>query len=235
MQKMNAFLHQSENRGHVSMGWLKSKHSFSFGNWYNPNYMGISALRVINDDLIDAHQGFGQHPHDNMEILTCVLKGTITHQDSMGNHGGISTGEWQLMSAGTGIRHSEMNDGDEQVHLLQIWIIPNEQDAKPNYQQIRLDPHDAPNQWHLICGPNENAPMHIRQNTEVKTAVLEKYHALTVHATQHINYVHVIEGSIQIGEYMVNAGDAIAFLDEVEVKALAHAHVIWFDLPEHIA
>ena len=231
---MNAFLHKSENRGHVSMGWLKSKHSFSFGNWYNPNYMGISALRVINDDLIDGHQGFGQHPHDNMEILTCVLKGTITHQDSMGNHGGISPGEWQLMSAGTGVRHSEINDGDEQVHLLQIWIIPNERDAKPNYQQIRLDPHDAPNQWHLICGPNENAPMHILQNAEVKTAVLEKDHALTVQATQHLNYVHVIEGSVQIGEYTVNAGDAIAFLDTVEMKALDNAHVIWFDLPERV-
>ena len=231
---MNAFLHKSENRGHVSMGWLKSKHSFSFGNWYNPNYMGISALRVINDDLIDGHQGFGQHPHDNMEILTCVLKGTITHQDSMGNHGGISPGEWQLMSAGTGVRHSEINDGDEQVHLLQIWIIPNERDAQPNYQQIRLDPHDAPNQWHLICGPNDNAPMHIRQNAEVKTAVLEKCHALTVQATQHLNYVHVIEGSVQIGEYTVNAGDAIAFLDTVEMKALDNAHVIWFDLPERV-
>lgn len=231
---MNAFHHKSENRGHVSMGWLKSKHSFSFGNWYNPNYMGISALRVINDDLIDGHQGFGQHPHDNMEILTCVLKGTITHQDSMGNHGGISAGEWQLMSAGTGVRHSEMNQGDEQVHLLQIWIIPNEQDAKPNYQQIRLDPKELPNQWHLICGPSAAAPMQIRQNAEVKTAVLEKDLSLNIQATQYINYVHVIEGSVQIGDYILNSGDALAFLDNIEMKALNTAQVIWFDLPEHI-
>jgi len=193
---MNAFLHPSENRGHVKMGWLESKHSFSFGNWYNPKYMGVSALRVINDDLIDGHQGFGTHPHDNMEILTCVLKGTITHQDSMGNHGGIAAGEWQLMSAGTGVRHSEMNQGDEQVHLLQIWIIPNERDAKPNYQQIRLDPHEQPNQWHLICGPNDNAPMHIRQNAEVKTAVIQQGQSLEVKATQHINYVHVVSGTV---------------------------------------
>ncbi len=231
---MNAFVHRSENRGHVKMGWLESKHSFSFGNWYNPDYMGVSALRVINDDLIAGNQGFGQHPHDNMEILTCVLNGTITHQDSMGNHGGITAGEWQLMSAGTGVRHSEINQGDEQVHLLQIWIIPNERDAKPNYQQIRLDPCELPNQWHLICGPNDNAPMHIRQNTEVKTAVIEKDHALAVKATQHINYVHVISGSIQIDEYTLNAGDAIAFLDDVDMKALDDAQVIWFDLPERI-
>lgn len=229
---MDAFLHKSENRGHVKMGWLESRHSFSFGNWYNPNYRGVSALRVINDDLIDAHQGFGQHPHDNMEILTCVLKGTITHQDSMGNHGGISAGEWQLMSAGAGVRHSEMNQGDEQVHLLQIWIIPNERDAEPNYQQIRLDPRERPNQWHLICGPNTNAPMHIRQNAEVKTAVIEQGRALPIKATQYINYVHVLEGSVQIGEYTLNAGDALAFLEEVEIKALENAQLIWFDLPE---
>ncbi|MEN8425743.1 pirin family protein [Acinetobacter schindleri] len=229
---MDAFLHKSENRGHVKMGWLESKHSFSFGNWYNPKYMGISALRVINDDLIDGHQGFGQHPHDNMEILTCVLKGTITHQDSMGNHGGISAGEWQLMSAGTGVRHSEMNQGDEQVHLLQIWIIPNEHDAQPNYQQIKLDPSEQPNQWHLICGPNDNAPMHIRQNAEVKTAVIKKDQALAIKATQHINYVHVISGAVQIAEYTLNAGDAIVFLDVVDMRALDDAQVIWFDLPE---
>jgi redox-sensitive bicupin YhaK (pirin superfamily) len=231
---MNAYLHRSESRGHVKMGWLESKHSFSFGNWYDPKHMGISALRVINDDLIAGHQGFGQHPHDNMEILTCVLKGTITHKDSMGNHGGIAAGEWQLMSAGTGIQHSEMNQGDEQVHLLQIWIIPNERNAEPTYQQIKCDPREQPNQWHLIVGPNANAPMHIRQNAEVKTAFIEKGQSLEVKAVQHINYVHVISGAVQIDEYTVNAGDAIAFVDAAQMKALEDAQVIWFDLPENI-
>lgn len=232
---MNAFLHPSENRGHVKMGWLESKHSFSFGNWYNPDYMGVSALRVINDDLIDGHQGFGQHPHDNMEILTCVLKGTITHKDSMGNHGGITAGEWQLMSAGTGVRHSEMNQGDEQVHLLQIWIIPNERDAEPTYQQIKCDPREQPDQWHLIVGPNADAPMHIRQNAEVKTAVISKGKRLPIEATQHVNYVHVIEGKVQIAEHTVDAGSAIAFLENSEIVALEDTQVIWFDLPEKVA
>lgn len=231
---MNAYLHRSESRGHVKMGWLESKHSFSFGNWYDPKHMGISALRVINDDLIAGHQGFGQHPHDNMEILTCVLKGTITHKDSMGNHGGIAAGEWQLMSAGTGIQHSEMNQGDEQVHLLQIWIIPNERNAEPTYQQIKCDPREQPNQWHLIVGPNANALMHIRQNAEVKTAFIEKSQSLEVKAVQHINYVHVISGTVQIDEHTVNAGDAIAFVDAAQMKALEDAQVIWFDLPENI-
>ena len=229
---MNAFLHPSENRGHVKMGWLESKHSFSFGNWYDPKYMGISALRVINDDLIAAHEGFGQHPHDNMEILTCVLKGTITHKDSMGNHGGISAGEWQLMSAGTGVRHSEMNQGDEDVHLLQIWIIPNERDAEPTYQQIKCDPRDQPDQWHLIVGPNDNAPMHIRQQAEVKTAVLKKDHLLAVEATQQVNYVHVISGAIQIEDQIVKAGDALLFAENSKIRALEDSQFIWFDLPQ---
>lgn len=229
---MNAFLHPSENRGHVNMGWLESKHSFSFGNWYDPNYMGVSALRVINEDRVAAHEGFGQHPHDNMEILTCVLKGTVTHKDSMGNHGGISAGEWQLMSAGTGIRHSEMNEGDEDVHFLQIWIIPNERDAEPTYQQIKCDPREQPDQWHLIVGPNDNALMHLRQQAEVKTAFIHKGQSLTVEATQHINYVHVISGSVQIAEHQIEAGGAIAFLETSRIEALEDAQVIWFDLPE---
>jgi redox-sensitive bicupin YhaK (pirin superfamily) len=231
---MNAYLHRSDARGHVKIGWLESKHSFSFGSWYDPKHMGISALRVINDDLIAAHQGFGQHPHDNMEILTCVLKGTITHKDSMGNHGGISAGEWQLMSAGTGVRHSEMNQGDEQVHLLQIWIIPNERNAEPAYQQIKCDPRDQPDQWHLIVGPNDNAPMHIRQQAEVKTAFITQGKSLDIQATQHVNYIHVISGAVQVAEHTVNAGDAIAFIDPAEIKALEDAQVIWFDLPENI-
>ena len=229
---MNAYLHRNESRGHVKMGWLESKHSFSFGSWHDPNHMGISALRVINDDLIAGHQGFGTHPHDNMEILTCVLKGAITHKDSMGNHGDIKAGEWQLMSAGTGIRHSEINQGDETVHLLQIWIIPNERDANPNYQQIQLDPAEHPNQWHLICGPSENAPMHIRQNAEVKTAVIETGHTLEISATQHVSYVHVISGSIRIAEHNLKAGDAIAFIEPAQIEAVEDARVIWFDLPQ---
>ncbi|MCG2609120.1 pirin family protein [Acinetobacter sp. SM34] len=229
---MNAFLHPSENRGHVKMGWLESKHSFSFGNWYNPQYMGVSALRVINDDLIAAHNGFGTHPHDNMEILTCVLEGTISHKDSMGNAGGISAGEWQLMSAGTGVQHSEINQGDEPVHLLQIWIIPNERDAEPNYQQIKCDPREQPNQWHLIVGPNANAPMHIRQQAEVKTALIQQGQSLNIEATQHINYVHVISGAVKIAEHTVEAGGAIAFIEASQIEALQDAQVIWFDLPE---
>lgn len=229
---MNAYLHRSEDRGHVKMAWLDTKHSFSFGSWHNPKYMGVSALRVINDDKIDAHKGFGTHPHDNMEILTCVLDGTISHKDSMGNAGGISAGEWQLMSAGTGVQHSEVNDGDTPVHLLQIWIHPDIRNAEPMYQQIKLDPKDQPNQWHLIAGPNENAPMHIRQQAEVKTAVLEQGLSLDVKATQVLNYIHVIRGEILIGEHVVKAGDALLFSEDAKIVANEESQFIWFDLPK---
>lgn len=228
---MNAYLHRSEDRGVADHGWLNSQHSFSFGQWYNPKYMGVSALRVINEDRVAAHTGFGTHPHDNMEILTCVIDGTLSHKDSMGNAGNITAGEWQLMSAGTGIRHSEMNNSDVPVHFFQIWIQPNVKNPEPNYQQIKLDPKEQPNEWHLIAGPNDNAPMHIRQNAEVKTAVLQQDKCLTVHASQTVNYIHLIHGEIQIGEYTLKTGDALVFTDAAEILALQDSQFIWFDLP----
>jgi len=227
---MNTFLHHSENRGHVKMGWLDTKHSFSFGSWYDPKYMGVGSLRVINDDTIAAHKGFGTHPHDNMEILTCVLKGTISHKDSMGNERHIHAGEWQLMSAGTGVQHSEINQGDEAVHMLQIWVIPNVQDAEPNYQQIERDPKKSANEWQLIVGPNDDAPMHIRQDAEIKAAYLEKGHTLEVKATQKFNYVHVIDGEIDIAGQVVKAGDAYLFDEDSTLTAHEDSQFIWFDL-----
>lgn len=227
---MNTFLHRSEDRGHVKAGWLDTKHSFSFGSWYDPKYMGVGSLRVINDDTIAAHNGFGTHAHDNMEILTCVLDGTISHKDSMGNVGHIKAGEWQLMSAGTGVQHSEFNQGDTPVHILQIWVIPNVKNAEPNYQQIERNPKKTPNEWQLIAGPNENAPMHIRQNAEIKAAYLEKGHTLEVKATQMFNYVHVIEGEIDIAGQIVKAGDAYLFDEDATLSANENSQFIWFDL-----
>ena len=228
---MQSYLHRSENRGHVKAGWLESKHSFSFGSWYDPKYMGVSVLRVINDDLIAAHNGFGTHPHDNMEILTCVLEGTISHKDSMGNERHISAGEWQLMSAGTGVQHSEINQGDIPVHMLQIWIHPDIRNAEPNYQQIQCDPKLQPNQWHVIAGPNSDAAMHIRQQAEVKTAFIQATNTLAIKATQKLNYVHVISGELEIAGETLKAGDALAFAEEAEIQALTDSQLIWFDLP----
>lgn len=228
---MQAYLHRSEDRGHVQAGWLDTRHSFSFGSWHDPKYMGVSALRVINDDHIAGNQGFGTHPHDNMEILTCVLSGTISHKDSMGNEGDIKAGEWQLMSAGTGVRHSEMNRYDEAVHLLQIWVIPNVQDAEPTYQQVACDLNDAPNQWHLIAGTTDQALMHIRQNAEIRSAMLHAGQSLTVDQVKRVNYVHLIKGEVNIGEHTVKAGDALVFEDNAVIEASEDSQMIWFNLP----
>jgi redox-sensitive bicupin YhaK (pirin superfamily) len=193
--------------------------------------MGVSALRVINDDHIAGHQGFATHPHDNMEILTCVLSGKISHKDSMGNQGDIAAGEWQLMSAGSGILHSEINSSDVPVHLLQIWILPNVRDAEPSYQQTHLDPHDAPNQWHKIAGTTSDAAMQIRQDSEVLAAVLEQGCGLNLSKCHRLNYLHVIQGQVQIAEHQLHSGDALIFSDDVQIEAQQDAQLLWFDLP----
>ena len=230
---MKTVIDKANTRGYFNHGWLKTYHTFSFADYYNPRRIHFGALRVLNDDTVAPGEGFGMHPHKNMEVVSIPLQGYLRHGDSVQNESTIAPGEIQVMSTGTGIYHSEYNASKtEDAKFLQIWIIPNEQDAKPNYQQIRLDPHEQPNHWHLICGPNGNAPMHIRQNAEVKTAVIQQGQSLQVQATQQINYIHVVSGTVQIAEHRVEAGGAIAFLDDSEIQAIDDAQVIWFDLPE---
>jgi redox-sensitive bicupin YhaK (pirin superfamily) len=146
------YLRKAEDRGHANHGWLDSWHTFSFANYYDADFMGFSALRVINEDVIDAGQGFGTHPHKDMEILTYVLSGTVEHQDSMGNKEQIQAGEFQIMSAGTGVRHSEYNgNNDRPLHLYQIWIIPDRVGLEPRYEQRMFD---APQGRQLVLSPD---------------------------------------------------------------------------------
>ena len=228
---MNNYIHKSENRGHIKAGWLDTKHSFSFGSWQDPRYMGVSALRVINEDIIAANQGFGRHGHDNMEILTYVLSGRLSHQDSMGNIEHIPAGEWQLMSAGTGVQHSEMNATDQPVHLLQIWLYPNVRNAKPTYQQVKLDPRDQPNQWHHIVSPTQDTPLFIRQDAIISAAYLHEGKTLALAPQKALNYLHVIEGKVRVNDSVVQTGDAIVFEGNAEIIADTDAHLLWFDLP----
>lgn len=232
---MTPILHPSDNRGHVKMGWLDTRHSFSFGSWHDPRYMGLSALRVINEDRIAAHNGFGRHGHDNMEILTYVLSGQLTHTDSMGNTGHINAGDWQLMSAGTGVQHSEINDSDSPVHLLQIWLFPNVENAQPTYQQINLDVKATPNQWHLVVSPSTDSPLLIRQDARILGAWLDATTTLPLTAEKAVNYLHVINGRIRVQrnghEQIVETGDALIFDGNAEIIADTDAHLLWFDLP----
>ncbi len=240
---MSYIVHKNENRGYANHGWLHARHSFSFGSWQDPRYMGVSALRVINEDRIEGHRGFGMHSHDNMEILTYVISGQLTHKDSMGNVGHLSAGNWQLMSAGTGVTHSEMNDGDEPVHLFQIWLFPNISNPAPNYQELAFDIHSQPNQWHLIVASEENSPndfsnLIIRQDARILAASLKVNHSLTLNAEKKTNYLHIISGKVQISNDKetkeLSTGDAVifdSFTSSSTVIAGSDAQLLWFELP----
>lgn len=209
---------RSNQRGHVKQGWLESFHSFSFANFYNPAQMGFESLRVINDDRIDAHNGFGFHPHHDMEILTFMLDGSIEHKDSMGNHGVIRRGEVQKMSAGTGVVHSEINQSDELTHLLQIWIIPKFKGIKPEYQQIKFDLEKQ--KLNLIAKPYENKKEDIitfHQDINLYYGNLESYEVS--HLTSKSVYLHVIQGDLEFNEEKLTTGDAI-MLTKNEVNNL---------------
>lgn len=224
-------VHSHQNRGTVDLGWLQSQHSFSFGSWHHPDYMGVSALRVINEDRVQANTGFGRHAHDNMEILTYVLSGCLSHQDSMGNKGQIKAGEWQLMSAGSGITHSEMNDTDEPVHFLQIWLYPNVQNAEPTYQQAYLNPWDAPKQWQTIVSPTQETPLQIRQQAYVSALVLPAGQDSRTEPKLGTSYVHVIDGDVTLNDTRLGSGDAAILSESAHIYAQADSHLLWFDLP----
>ena len=240
---MSYILHKNENRGQVDHGWLKAKHSFSFGSWQDSRFMGVSALRVINEDRIAPHRGFGMHAHDNMEILTYVLSGKLTHKDSMGNIGHIAAGDWQLMSAGTGVTHSEMNEGDEPVHLLQIWLFPNITNPAPSYQELSFNIQDQPNEWHLIVAAVNNPPkdfskLLIRQDAQISASMIDQGQTLSLLAQTRNNYLHVIEGHVNIQNdkesKTLSTGDALFFDNSVAhnmIHAESDAQLLWFELP----
>lgn len=240
---MTYIIHKNENRGQANHGWLQAKHSFSFGSWQDNRFMGVSALRVINEDRIAPHRGFAMHSHDNMEILTYVMSGKLTHKDSMGNIGHLAAGSWQLMSAGTGVTHSEMNEDDEPVHLLQIWLFPNITDPAPDYQELALDIHAQPNQWHLIVASIDNPPkdfskLLIRQNAQISASFINAGENLPLITKYKNNYLHVIQGLIHVKNdaesKSLSTGDALIFDHSIKqnmIVAELDTQLIWFELP----
>jgi redox-sensitive bicupin YhaK (pirin superfamily) len=173
---MNKIIHRAAQRGHINHGWLDTYHSFSFAQWYNPEKMGFGALRVINDDTIAPGKGFGMHPHDNMEIITIILAGSLKHRDSMGNEGIIKENEIQAMSSGSGIMHSEFNPSEtEYCKLFQIWVLPGKQDIKPRYEQISFDPTGKENRFMTLVSPTKtDNSMFINQDAWFSISNLEK-------------------------------------------------------------
>lgn len=221
----------SNERGFAEHGWLTSRHSFSFAEYYDPRFMGFSALRVINEDWIAPSMGFGMHPHKDMEILTYVLNGAAAHKDSMGNSETVPAGEFQLMSAGTGVRHSEFNPSDtDELHLYQIWIMPNQMGVMPRYEQARFaDKMGAT----LILSPNgDDESFTVYQDMKLWRHQLDGEQAIELDDTR-VYWLQVAKGGIKIDGKTYQAGDALAIIDESQFKAVSQsfAEFLLFDLP----
>ena len=209
----NTILHKAEIRGHANHGWLDSHHTFSFANYYNPDRMNFGALRVLNDDLIDAGMGFGKHPHDNMEIISIPLSGDLEHKDSMGNVAVIKNGDIQVMSAGTGITHSEYNKNtDREGKFLQIWVLPNEYNVKPRYDQITLNPKDRHNKLQQIVSPNpDDDGVWIHQNAWFHMGIFDKDIEVVYQIKLNGNgvYAFVINGQFTIEDIDLDTRDGL--------------------------
>jgi quercetin 2,3-dioxygenase len=233
----NIVIHRASTRGNADHGWLKTNHTFSFANYYNPDRMNFGALRVINDDRIAAKQGFPTHPHDNMEIITIPLTGAVEHKDSMGNSGVIRHGEVQVMSAGTGIQHSEYNHLDsEDLTLLQIWVFPNKAAVTPRYDQIQL-PQSKRNQLQQILSPYpDDAGVWIHQSAWFHLGRIDKgfktKHRINLPATNGV-YAFVIEGNVTINGQVLNQRDGMGIWDvsALDIKADSNAYLLLMEVP----
>jgi len=225
---------KANERGHAEHGWLDTYHTFSFADYYDPKWMGFRSLRVINDDLVMPRMGFGKHPHRDMEIITYILSGSLAHQDSMGNGRTISTGEFQYMAAGSGVQHSEQNpSGNEAVHLLQVWIMPDEKGVKPRYAEKSMK-DAATGKLHLITSKTgRDDSMEIHQDSDLWLAKLEPNQSVThtLGAGRHA-WLHVAEGEITLNGQTLSGGDAVAVSDESALKLTGTkpSQVLLFDL-----
>ncbi len=228
-------LRPATERGHADHGWLDSWHSFSFADYHDPEHMGYSALRVINDDRIAKGGGFGAHPHRDMEIITYILKGAIGHKDSMGNGSVIRPGDVQRMSAGTGVVHSEANAADGETRLLQIWILPRSRGGAPGYEQIHFDDMDLRNKLRLVASPDgREGSVRIQQDATIYAGRLDAgttvQHPLD--AGRHA-YLQVAEGSLKLNGTLLKEGDGAMLEKEAALKleAVTGTEALLFDLP----
>jgi len=227
-------IRKANERGHANHGWLDTYHTFSFADYYDPQWMGFRSLRVINDDLVMPGMGFGTHPHRDMEIITYILSGSLEHKDSMGNGRVIRTGEFQYMAAGTGVRHSEFNpSGEEAVHLLQIWILPDAQGVTPRYAEKSLA--DATSgEWHLVASKTgRNGSIAIHQDAELSLARLDAgSHIAYELAPGRHGWIHIAEGEVSLNGQRLEAGDAAILTEagKLDLQAEKSSQVLAFDL-----
>ena len=233
--------HAADKRGHADHGWLNAHHSFSFAGYNDPSKVHYGVLRVLNDDIIAGGMGFGRHPHDNMEIITIVLDGVLAHKDSMGHEQTIVPNEVQVMSAGTGVLHSEYNhDAKKSANLLQTWIFPNKRNVQPRYEQKTFTPEARVNQLQTLVSPIDNSDngLKIHQDAWIYRTTLEpdKSVELKPHNSDNGFYIFLIDGKIKAGEQVLNKRDAagISETDSVTLTADAASDVLIFEVPMNI-
>lgn len=234
---MKTIKHTADTRGEANHGWLKSHHSFSFANYFNQDRMNFGMLRVLNDDEVSGGKGFGKHPHKNMEIISIPLSGDLEHQDSMGNTTVIKEGDIQVMSAGTGVRHSEYNKNkDQAVKFLQIWVIPNQENVEPRYDQISTLDLKKENEWYQVLSPHkEDQGVWIHQQAYFSMGDFTQPTSLIYDLKDPKNgvYIFVLEGNLKVETKDLTRRDALGIwdTDSIEVKAEAHTKVLLMEIP----
>ncbi len=233
---MKYIFHKAGSRGYFDHGWLKTHHTFSFAQYFNPERINFGTLRVLNDDVIAPNEGFGRHPHDNMEIITIPIDGKLLHRDSMGNEEYIVPGEVQVMSAGTGIFHEEYNGSNiKDLSLLQIWIYPKEKNIKPIYGQMRFSADGALNTWQTLVAQDRENTLHIHQNAVISRVFLTSGSIISYELSEDSfgSYVFLVEGNIEINDNKLNRRDGLGIYesDRFEIKALKDAYIINLEIP----
>jgi redox-sensitive bicupin YhaK (pirin superfamily) len=233
--------HAADSRGAANHGWLQSYHTFSFANYYNPSRIHFGALRVLNDDTVSGGMGFGEHPHDNMEIISIPLEGDLEHKDSMGNTTVIRNGDIQVMSAGTGIYHSEYNrNKDATVKFLQIWVFPNKKNVTPRYDQITMNPADRQNQFQQVLSPNpEDAGVWVHQDAWFHLGKFDQDFSVDYSIKKEGNglYVFVLSGEFEVDGQVIQTRDGLGIrqASDVSFKALSPgAEVLLMEVPMQI-
>jgi len=234
----NTILHKADTRGHANHGWLNSHHTFSFAGYYNPDRMHFGVLRVLNDDTVAAGMGFGTHPHDNMEIISIPLEGDLEHKDSMGNTQIIKHGDIQVMSAGTGITHSEYNKNkDSEVKFLQIWVFPNKKNVTPRYDQITLNINDRHNKFQQILSPNtDDEGVWIHQDAWFFLGKFDKGKQTNYAIKQKNNgaYFFIINGEASINGQLLNKRDGFGIWNSDKIEITSHSdntEILVMDVP----
>lgn len=228
-------IRNSEERGRVNLGWLNSRHTFSFGHYYDPEHMGFGPLRVINEDQVQPGQGFDTHGHKDMEIISYVLSGALEHKDSMGNTSIIRPGDVQRMSAGTGVRHSEFNHSDsDPVHFLQIWIMPEHKDLTPSYEQTSFSDEEKNGQLRLMGSRDGRlGSVTIHQNVDLYTSTLNNKQVVTHDLTEgHKGWVQVAWGTVELNGQTLNPGDGVAIHESgtLRLTGISDSEVLLFDI-----